>query len=759
MAENLIPLRSQVEPGGSGGVGDSVEIKTKAEQWELLGTLNPTMGAGEVVGGRALKADRRNTRDLKRKRVQGTAPAVGGGVEDMAKNKDTEFVDSTSLRCNAEKRQKLVQNAGTGTGQSRPRQPQRTMQNLVDFTPKIPTEAKLAATKTPPKIDDPTGEPADPTSLHPNVDKRQTQGNHQGTGNVRSLPRQLRTTMQSPVGITSKLATKAQLGTAPIQLNVDRSTRIQKLQQPHATPSECEVFVAQRGAMRGIERAAEEPSGCNNTRTVPIATNGPFQFGVNNLDKAVEAASNTNFMETSDTKLLTTTQCQLNEKLREPSLRQCELHMVPTAMLAEVPRVAKLRIKGPAMPIKIRIKGPVVSLNEEKIKAPGFPFMDGTKASANPRSLHQTVLETGSLCVAEAPQQLAFENQVSLSSAPSPAKDVVLGGKQKLTFVDEDLGDFIIGGELGQGTSGVVKLGVIEVTGFRESLGSPREWAVVALKYYRRKGINGKVPGDARAEKAILEQHVHENLANFLGQKIVVGTNQLTKTVTVNMFEYVSMDLSSIIQQFRAAGKIIPLQFAQSLFVQLMRVLADLHDEYTLHADVKPPNVLIGMTGILKLGDFGLARQTNMSGRIIPSVSAPIGTKCYLAPELLLKGLLGVDGSYGLDVDLYAAGMTIAEVLVGFRVGMPHPRKISVWRDIMEDTISSRPLQGDGLRMEFLRFLMNEPACKRRTTSAINQFCLNRDPFNFPASGEQMSLRINLLGKPQFGEMRNLEVD
>ena len=45
------------------------------------------------------------------------------------------------------------------------------------------------------------------------------------------------------------------------------------------------------------------------------------------------------------------------------------------------------------------------------------------------------------------------------------------------------------------------------------------------------------------------------------------------------------------------------------LMEQLLNAIAHLHDNWILHRDLKTSNLLLSHHGILKVGDFGLARE------------------------------------------------------------------------------------------------------------------------------------------------------
>jgi hypothetical protein len=83
------------------------------------------------------------------------------------------------------------------------------------------------------------------------------------------------------------------------------------------------------------------------------------------------------------------------------------------------------------------------------------------------------------------------------------------------------------------------------------------------------------------------------------------------------------------------------------------------HQRGVVHRDVKPSNVLVRDDGVLKLGDFGVARllegQARFAGR-----GTPPGTPAYMAPELA-RG----DSSIDVRADVYSLGVMAYEMLVG----------------------------------------------------------------------------------------------
>jgi hypothetical protein len=80
-----------------------------------------------------------------------------------------------------------------------------------------------------------------------------------------------------------------------------------------------------------------------------------------------------------------------------------------------------------------------------------------------------------------------------------------------------------------------------------------------------------------------------------------------------------------------------------------------LHDHGIVHRDLKPGNIFRD-DGQVKLGDYGLSKFISCSRRSGQTES--IGTVHYMAPEV-------ANGRYGKEIDIYALGIILYEVLSG----------------------------------------------------------------------------------------------
>jgi len=88
----------------------------------------------------------------------------------------------------------------------------------------------------------------------------------------------------------------------------------------------------------------------------------------------------------------------------------------------------------------------------------------------------------------------------------------------------------------------------------------------------------------------------------------------------------------------------------------LARAVWFCHDNFVLHRDIKPNNLLIAADGEVKLADFGLARAFADPGR---RMTANVITRWYRPPELLFGAR-----HYSGAVDVWSVGMVFAELII-----------------------------------------------------------------------------------------------
>jgi serine/threonine-protein kinase len=96
---------------------------------------------------------------------------------------------------------------------------------------------------------------------------------------------------------------------------------------------------------------------------------------------------------------------------------------------------------------------------------------------------------------------------------------------------------------------------------------------------------------------------------------------------------------------------------ALSIVTQACRGLDYAHRNGVVHRDVKPGNLLVSDSEVVKLADFGIARATDQSS--ITQVGSVLGTAAYLSPEQA-RG-----DEAGPRADLYSLGVVTYQLISG----------------------------------------------------------------------------------------------
>ena len=105
-------------------------------------------------------------------------------------------------------------------------------------------------------------------------------------------------------------------------------------------------------------------------------------------------------------------------------------------------------------------------------------------------------------------------------------------------------------------------------------------------------------------------------------------------------------------------GKALPPEYVITTLRPVAAALDYAHARGIIHRDVKPSNILLGMSGSPVLGDFGLVKMVE-GGPALTQTGTLIGTPAYMSPEQCT----GRD--VGPATDLYALGIIAYEMLTG----------------------------------------------------------------------------------------------
>lgn len=174
---------------------------------------------------------------------------------------------------------------------------------------------------------------------------------------------------------------------------------------------------------------------------------------------------------------------------------------------------------------------------------------------------------------------------------------------------------------------------------------------IVALKRLKMEREKEGFPITSLREINTILISQHQNVVHV--REIVVGSN-IDKIFIV--MDFVEHDMKALMETMRQKNQVFLPGEVKCLMTQLLSAVAHLHDNWILHRDLKTSNLLLSHNGILKVGDFGLAREY---GSPLKPYTAIVVTLWYRAPELLL----GIK-EYSTFIDVWSIGCIFGEFLL-----------------------------------------------------------------------------------------------
>ncbi|XP_056220422.1 serine/threonine-protein kinase MAK isoform X4 [Seriola aureovittata] len=185
--------------------------------------------------------------------------------------------------------------------------------------------------------------------------------------------------------------------------------------------------------------------------------------------------------------------------------------------------------------------------------------------------------------------------------------------------------------QLGDGTYGSVLMGRSNESG-----------ELVAIKRMKRKFYSWEECMNLREVKSLKKL----NHANVVKLKEVIRENDHLYFV----FEYMKENLYQLMKDRK---KLFPESVIRNISFQILQGLSFIHKHGFFHRDMKPENLLCMGPELVKIADFGLAREI----RSKPPYTDYVSTRWYRAPEVLLRS-----STYSSPIDLWAVGCIMAEL-------------------------------------------------------------------------------------------------
>jgi eukaryotic-like serine/threonine-protein kinase len=206
--------------------------------------------------------------------------------------------------------------------------------------------------------------------------------------------------------------------------------------------------------------------------------------------------------------------------------------------------------------------------------------------------------------------------------------------------VGQRVGPFDIEKQLGSGAMGSVYRARYRKTGDR-----------VAIKVMLA-GLGGNEGALARfhREASVLKQLHHPNIVRFYAAGDFEGA-------PFYAMEYIQ---GEPLDRMLERGGRLTWEKVVELGKQICAALKHAHDKGIIHRDLKPSNLMLLPDGTLKLTDFGIAKDMDVTQ--LTSANCTVGTAAYMSPEQC-KG----ERNLTHKSDLYSLGVVLYELLVGHK--------------------------------------------------------------------------------------------
>lgn len=221
-------------------------------------------------------------------------------------------------------------------------------------------------------------------------------------------------------------------------------------------------------------------------------------------------------------------------------------------------------------------------------------------------------------------------------------------------------GQYIIQNPLGQGGFGITYKAIDRMTG-----------KFVAVKEYFPESMATRLPGKTdvttysgdRGENFVYGKRCFvqeaETLAQFIGNENIVRIYSYFEEYGTAYFVMDYIEGTPLDEFVKQHGGKLSFEEAADILVPVMDALGAVHDKGIVHRDVSPDNIYITRDGMVKLIDFGAARQS-------------LGDKSQSLDVILKHGFAPKEqymrrGKQGPFTDIYALGATFYFVLTGKR--------------------------------------------------------------------------------------------
>ncbi|MFO0927732.1 MAG: serine/threonine-protein kinase [Gemmataceae bacterium] len=189
------------------------------------------------------------------------------------------------------------------------------------------------------------------------------------------------------------------------------------------------------------------------------------------------------------------------------------------------------------------------------------------------------------------------------------------------------------------------------------------------------------LPPELAAKPAMLERFRREaRSAAKLRHENVVSVHEFGELQGTSYLAMEFVEGTDLHEEIKRIGMFDP-EEARQIVLQAARALRAAHEQAIVHRDIKPSNFLMSRKSgrlVVKLTDFGLAREVDADEFRVTRAGTTVGTVDYMAPEQARDS-----GAADIRSDLYSLGATWYHLLVGrpFHEGGLGERLIKIMQD------------------------------------------------------------------------------
>eukprot|EP01061_Rhynchopus_euleeides_P003559 TRINITY_DN12828_c0_g4_i1.p1 TRINITY_DN12828_c0_g4~~TRINITY_DN12828_c0_g4_i1.p1 ORF type:complete len:459 (+),score=171.37 TRINITY_DN12828_c0_g4_i1:148-1524(+) len=262
-----------------------------------------------------------------------------------------------------------------------------------------------------------------------------------------------------------------------------------------------------------------------------------------------------------------------------------------------------------------------------------------------------------------------------------------------------------------------------------------------------------KRPDKVMAMKRLHKQHMvnRNQVAHVRAERDVLvesGNRQKNPWITDLYYSFQDRDHLYLVMEFLPGGDLMTWLIKYDVFdetvaqfyvAELILAVHSIHKMRYAHRDIKPDNILLDREGHIKLTDFGLCKQIDVSSipvedmltcevKDLPEVSnkscqdkkatwkdirnrkmfyTAVGSPGYVAPEVLMKQ------GYSMDCDWWSVGIILYEMLCGYPPFyaddvMQTCHKIIKWREYLDFPPDGADALSEGA-VEMIKELLCDP--------------------------------------------------